>query len=47
MSRSYPAPTVDSWRKMQDEFDLDFSEPNPYEEVDNCTYSLITDSASA
>jgi len=35
MSASYPVTTVDEWRKMRDEFDLDQSKPNPYEEVDN------------
>ena len=38
VSESYPAATVDKWRKMRDEFDLDQKKPNPYEEVDNRTY---------
>ena len=50
MSGSYPTPTVDNWRKMRDEFDLDPSKPNPYKEVDNCTcfpiVNLIPDSST-
>ena len=35
VSESYSTAIVDEWRKMRDEFDLDQSKPNPYEEVDN------------
>ena len=35
ISGAYSAATVDKWRKMRDEFDLDNSKPNPYEELDN------------
>ena len=41
MSGSYPVATVDKWRKMRDEFDLDPSKPNPYEEIDNRVYFYI------
>ena len=41
MSGSYPVATVDKWRKMRDEFDLDPSKPNPYEEIDNHAYFYI------
>lgn len=37
VSRSYLDVTVNQWQKMRDEFDLDQSNPNPYEEVDNCS----------
>ena len=30
---------------MRDEFDLDSSKPNPYEEVDNCVYLYKSPSA--
>ena len=41
VSESYLPTTVDEWRKMRDEFDLDQSKPNPYEEVDNraCSFN--------
>ena len=35
VSDAYPTATVEKWCKMRDEFDLDNSKPNPYEEVDN------------
>jgi len=41
LSASYSDKTVDAWRKMRDEFDLDQSKPNPYEEIDNCKVSLL------
>ncbi|KAF9789306.1 hypothetical protein BJ322DRAFT_1000561 [Thelephora terrestris] len=37
VSQSYSPETVDVWRKMRDEFDLDQSKPNPYKEVENRT----------
>ena len=42
MSNSYPAETVDEWREMRDEFDLDSTNPNPYEEVDNRMSFFLT-----
>ena len=38
MSGLFDATTVDKWQKMRDEFDLDNSKPNPYEEVENRTH---------
>ena len=35
ISGTYSTATVEKWCKMRDEFDLDNSKPNPYEEVDN------------
>ena len=35
ISGAYSTATVEKWCKMRDEFDLDNSKPNPYEEVDN------------
>ena len=41
VSGSYLDATVNEWRKMREEFDLDQSKPDPYEEVDNrsCFFS--------
>ena len=41
-SASYSTATVDEWHKIRNEFDLDQSKPNPYEEVDNrsCSFSF-------
>ena len=41
VSGSYPAATVDEWRKMRDAFDLDQTNPNPYKEVDSRASFLI------
>ena len=41
MSNAFDPATVDKWRKMRDEFDLDGSMPNPYEEPDNRTFSFL------
>jgi len=35
ISGAYSTTTVEKWDKMRNEFDLDNSKPNPYEEVDN------------
>lgn len=35
ISGAYSTATIEKWNKMRDEFDLDNSKPNPYEEVDN------------
>ena len=38
MSAAFDTATVNKWREIRDAFDLNDSEPNPYEEVDNRTY---------
>ena len=40
MSGSYDVATVKKWRKMREKYDLNPSKPNPYEEDDNCAYSV-------
>ena len=41
MSSAFDPAIVDKWRKMRDEFDLDGSKPNPYEELDNRTFMFL------
>jgi hypothetical protein len=35
MSGAFSATTVDGWRKMREAFDLDQTNPDPYEEVEH------------
>jgi len=41
ISGSYAPDVVEKWHKMWNDFDLDTTMPNPYEEVENWKFFLV------